>query len=130
MKPSLQVSITRSFSFESAHSLPDHNGKCQYLHGHTYQLEVTVARKKLIEGGSSDGMVLDFGDLKPIVNDLIIEPLDHRHLNEVLPYRPTAENMVVDFFERLSPIISDLGGDLIRIRLWETPDSYAEVSFP
>lgn len=123
-----KITITRHFSFDAAHYLPGHDGKCQNLHGHTYKLEVTVGRDSLIEGGSSDGMVMDFGTLKPIVNKLIVDPLDHQCLNELLPYRPTAENMVNHFFDVLEPVLEGFGVQLVRLRLWETPDSYAEVS--
>ena len=123
-----KITITRHFSFDAAHYLPGHDGKCQNLHGHTYKLEVTVGRESLIEGGSSDGMVMDFGTLKPIINKLIVDPLDHQCLNELLPYRPTAENMVNHFFDVLEPVLEGFGTQLVRLRLWETPDSYAEVS--
>ena len=49
-----KITITRHFSFDAAHYLPGHEGKCQNLHGHTYKLEVTIGRDSLIEGGSSD----------------------------------------------------------------------------
>ena len=123
-----KITITSHFSFDAAHYLPGHEGKCQNLHGHTYKLEVTIGRDSLIEGGSSDGMVMDFGALKPIVHKLIIDPLDHHCLNELLPYRPTAENMVNHFFDVLEPAFAGFGVQLVGLRLWETPDSYAEVS--
>lgn len=123
-----KITITRRFSFDSAHYLPGHEGKCQNLHGHTYVLEVTVGRESLIEGGSSEGMVIDFSDLKSIVNKLVVDPLDHQCLNELLPYRPTAENMVNHFFDVLEPVLKGFDVDLIRLRLWESSDSYAEVS--
>ncbi len=123
-----KITITRHFSFDAAHYLPGHDGKCQNLHGHTYKLEVTVGRDSLIEGGSSDGMVMDFVSLKPIINKLIVDPLDHQCLNELLPYRPTAENMVNHFFDVLEPVLEGFGVYLVRLRLWEMPDSYAEVN--
>lgn len=123
-----KITITRRFSFDSAHYLPGHEGKCQNLHGHTYILEVTVGRDSLIEGGSSEGMIIDFSDLKSIVNKLVVDPLDHQCLNELLPYRPTAENMVNHFFDVLEPVLKGFDVELIRLRLWESSDSYAEVS--
>lgn len=123
-----KITITRRFSFDSAHYLPGHEGKCQNLHGHTYILEVTVGRNSLIEGGSSEGMIIDFSDLKSIVNKLVVDPLDHQCLNELLPYRPTAENMVNHFFDVLEPVLKGFDVELIRLRLWESSDSYAEVS--
>lgn len=123
-----KITITRRFSFDAAHYLPGHEGKCQNLHGHTYILEVTVGRDSLIEGGSSEGMVIDFSDLKSIVNKLVVDPLDHQCLNELLPYRPTAENMANHFFEVMEPVLKGFDVDLVRVRLWESSDSYAEVS--
>lgn len=123
-----KITITRRFSFDAAHYLPGHEGKCQNLHGHTYQLEVTVGRDELIPGGSSEGMVMDFSELKNIVNRLVVDPLDHQCLNELLPYRPTAENMVSHFYDVLAPVLESFGAQVIRIRLWESPESYAEVS--
>lgn len=123
-----KITITRRFSFDAAHYLPGHEGKCQNLHGHTYILEVTVGRESLIEGGSSEGMVIDFSDLKSIVNKLVVDPLDHQCLNELLPYRPTAENMANHFFEVLESVLKGFDVDLVRVRLWESADSYAEVS--
>lgn len=123
-----KITITRRFSFDAAHYLPGHEGKCQNLHGHTYILEVTVGRDSLIEGGSSEGMIIDFSDLKSIVNKLVVDPLDHQCLNELLPYRPTAENMANHFFEVMEPVLKGFDVDLVRVRLWESSDSYAEVS--
>lgn len=123
-----KITITRRFSFDAAHYLPGHEGKCQNLHGHTYIFEVTVGRDSLIEGGSSEGMVIDFSDLKSIVNKLVVDPLDHQCLNELLPYRPTAENMANHFFEVMEPVLKGFDVDLVRVRLWESSDSYAEVS--
>ena len=120
--------VLKEFEFDAAHYLPGHDGKCQNLHGHTYQLEVTVGRPELVPGGSSEGMVIDFSNLKSIVSTLVVDPLDHQCLNELLPYRPTAENMVNHFFDVLAPVIEGYGAELVRIRLWESPDSYAEVS--
>lgn len=124
-----KITVTRRFTFDAAHYLPGHDGKCQNLHGHTYFLDVTVGRPGgLIQGGSSDGMVIDFSDLKSIIGKLVVDPLDHQCLNELLPYRPTAENMANHFFDVLSSALASYEIELVRIRLWETPDSYAEVS--
>lgn len=97
------ISVTKIFKFDAAHFLPEHSGKCADLHGHTYRLEVTVARKDggLVAEGSSAGMVIDFGDLKAIVQREIIEKVDHKMLNDIFPFRTTAENMVIHFYEVL-----------------------------
>lgn len=124
----MPVSATKRFTFEAAHQLPGHEGACQYLHGHTYVLEVTAARVDggTIEIGPSQGMVIDFSELKVIVKKHIIDRLDHSCLNDVLPYRPTAENMAIAFLEELNDHLHTI--NITRVRLWETQDSYAEAT--
>lgn len=124
-----KISITKIFTFDSAHSLPGHKGKCANLHGHTYRLEVTVSRQNgsLVTGGSSEGMVMDFGDLKSIVNTEIIEQADHKLLNDVYDFRTTSENLASHYYHVLERKLSPLGVAVCRIRLWESPTSYVEV---
>src|SRR5919198_4185733 len=103
--------ITKEFTFEASHHLPGHRGKCRRPHGHSYRLQISL-RGPIIDapGESSDGMVMDFDDLKQIVNTTIIERLsdsiprgkdarpieaggmDHNDLNAVTGIRTTAEN--------------------------------------
>ena len=123
------ISVTKIFKFDAAHFLPEHSGKCADLHGYTYRLEVTVARKDggLVAEGSSAGMVIDFGDLKAIVQREIIEKVDHKMLNDIFPFRTTAENMVIHFYEVLEQQLAPLGVEVLKLRLWETQTSFAEV---
>lgn len=123
------IKLTKSFTFDSAHFLPDHKGKCSNMHGHTYRLEVTVVRDngKLINGGSDDGMVIDFSDLKDVVKAEVIDKIDHKVLNEVLPFRTTAENMAAHIFCVLTDKLQLRGVNIDKIKLWETPDSYVEI---
>lgn len=122
-----EVSVTKSFTFDSAHRLDDYIGKCANLHGHTYKLEVTIK-------GRTDhrGIVVDFGDIKKIVNEQIIGVYDHRFLNDLMEFNTTAENMVFHFFEiidtYLSKIVDGTPCRLLRVRLWETPTAYAELT--
>ena len=120
------ATLTRIFTFESAHHLPNHLGKCARLHGHSYRLEVAI-RGPLIEtaGASDEGMVLDLVDLKRFVQEAVIERLDHQNLNEVLPCRTTVENIAHWTWSQLSPALGDL---LFRLRLWETATGYVEVT--
>ncbi len=61
--------ITREFTFEACHHLPGHRGKCRRPHGHSYRLQISLRGPILnTPGESSDGMVMDFDDLKQIVN--------------------------------------------------------------
>lgn len=115
------LTVTRIFQFAAAHRLPEHCGKCAGIHGHTYKLEVSVSGP-LHSIGSSRGMIMDFGDLKEIVEKEILSDLDHAYLNKVYDV-PTAELMVMSIFGRLKLVIPGLR----RVRLWETENCYAEA---
>lgn len=81
-----RVVITKEFSFDAAHQLPNHSGKCSSLHGHTYKLLVTVSGLIIPAIGVSDeGMIIDFSDLKKIVNDAVVSKLDHALLLGTVP---------------------------------------------
>lgn len=121
----MKISITRIFTFDSAHYLPNHEGKCQNLHGHTYKLEVSVAGP-VQTSGPETGMVLDFGTLDSIVKRNVLNILDHTDLNGIFE-NPTAEEMVSWLWEELNVPYTGTGAELEKIRLWETPNSYAEV---
>jgi 6-pyruvoyltetrahydropterin/6-carboxytetrahydropterin synthase len=94
-------------------------GKCANPsgHGHNYTLDVVVAGKL----DEETGMVVNFYDLQKAVNDQIFEEVDHRNLNTDVEWLsdviPTAENMAVKFWERLSPHIR--GGSLYNITIAE-----------
>lgn len=103
--------VRRRFPFEAAHVLPDHPGKCRNLHGHSYVLHVTVDRP--VAPGT--GMAIDFGDLKRIVREHVVDVLDHRYVNDVLE-NPTAERMAVWCWERLHDPLPGL----VEIELHET----------
>lgn len=105
--------ITKEFTFDSAHKLDWHHGKCKNLHGHTYKLQVTVKGNL-----NKNGVVIDFGDLKEIANKKVIEVLDHKYLNELIQ-NPTAENIVIWIWNRLKRELS-----LHEVKLWETPTSF------
>lgn len=113
----MRTRVTRSFSFEAAHQLPWHAGKCKRLHGHHYRVEVTV------EGPIGDnGVVIDFDDVKSVVRNEIVERYDHQFLNDFLD-NPTAELLAHDVWKRLA----GAGLHVVRLRLWETPDSSVEL---
>lgn len=122
-----EVTVTKIFTFDSAHRLDDYVGKCANLHGHTYRLEVSIK-------GRTDhrGIVVDFGDIKQIVNEQIIGKYDHRFLNDLMEFNTTAENMVVHFFEIIDSYLQQLTNAtpvrLVRCRLYETPSCYAELT--
>ena len=120
-------SITKIFTFEACHHLPHYEGACHNLHGHSYKLEVTVGGA--IETSTLNpkcGMIMDFKDLKKIVNEVAIDKYDHSNLNDFFP-NPTAEIMVkqiaMDVMSKLPVNVF-----LMSCKLWETSTSYAEYS--
>ena len=119
--PNAVVEVTKEFTFDSCHQLLAYDGPCERLHGHTYKLQVTIKGKQ-----DYRGMVLDFKDLKKVCKEKIIEPLDHYNLNDKLIYNTTAENMVVHFYDVIKSYCEGKEFDVVCVRLWETPTSYAE----
>jgi len=119
----MKTTITVAATFAAAHLLPDHEGKCSRLHGHTYGLEVTVEGTPQTSGPAA-GMVMDFADLRARVTEAIIEPLDHQLLNDLFVFAPTAEAMAEWAFERLR----EAGLSVVKVRLAEGPNSYVEVT--
>ena len=111
------MQIRKSFTFEAAHVLPNHPGKCARLHGHSYRLDVAL-EGPLQASGPAAGMVEDFEVVSRVVKAAVIGELDHRSLNEVLE-NPTAERIVAWVWRRLE---QELPG-LAELTLWETPTS-------
>ena len=117
----MTVSVTKCFGFEAAHHLPNYEGACNRLHGHSYKLQVTVS-------GSVDeatGMIIDFNVLKDVVKFKVVDRYDHRNLNEFFS-NPTAENMVQHIFKELAKSFSHMGLEVESVKLWETESSFAE----
>ena len=133
--------IAKEFQFDACHMLDGHNKKCHNLHGHTYRLLVEISGE-LITSSSSADMVMDYADLKAIVKQHIVDPLDHAYLynqnnaNEcriadllkqmdrkifAFPCRTTAEGMSQYIFDCLAQYLP-----VSMIKLWETPTSYCE----
>lgn len=137
--------ISKEFSFDMAHLLDGHDGKCQNLHGHTYKLQVEIAGN-LFESGAKKAMVIDFSDLKAVVKKAILDPIDHAFIYDKtsereskiakllqdldsktfgVPFRTTAEEMARFIFNRLK---YDEKLAVSAIRLWETPTSFCEYT--
>ncbi|RYY00291.1 MAG: 6-carboxytetrahydropterin synthase QueD [Gammaproteobacteria bacterium] len=109
------MEIYKDFSFDSAHFLPyvPEGHKCKNMHGHTYKLRVFVQGKP----DPKLGWIMDFKELKDIVNPLI-EQLDHRLINDIPGLdNPTAENITVWIWDRIKPLLHNLS----KIELYETP---------
>lgn len=114
----MKMYLSREFRFDAAHNLVNYKGKCENLHGHTYKLKITLAG----EPDNENGMVLDFVVLKNIVQEKVINRLDHTYLNDIIK-QSTAENMAKWIWEEL---VDDLKGKnyaLYELTLWETESS-------
>jgi 6-pyruvoyltetrahydropterin/6-carboxytetrahydropterin synthase len=129
--------VTKIFEFDSAHRLNSSHlseqenvdifHACNNFHGHTYKLYVTV------EGNPDTvtGFVIDFKELKKKVQENVIDRFDHKVINEVPPFSyhdaltTTCENMIRFIYYWLRV---DAELNVVQLRLYETPTSYAEFS--
>ena len=95
-------------------------------HGHNYVLEVTVEGQP----DAVTGMVVDLRELKEILSQEVVEPMDHRFLNrEVPPFdrvAPTTENIAKEIWRRIDPKVSRGSVRLRNVRLYETADLYVD----
>ena len=133
------ITVTKTVKFDAAHILTNHQGLCKNLHGHTYRVDISVAR----EDDDRCDMVIDFKDLKSIANAVICDRFDHAFLYNTqspgeceiaavvekhgmrtvaLPFRSTAENLARLFYRELKERINEL----FAVKVWETSDSWAE----
>ena len=118
------LSITKIFTFAAAHHLPKYKGKCKNVHGHTFKLFVTV-KLRVDYMGTKEGMIVDFSELKRIVNYLL-EDIDHTDLNKTCCSLPTAENLVGIIKKKLDDCFLNEPFYLSKLRLHESETSYAE----
>lgn len=127
-------------SFDSAHFLCGYEGKCSNIHGHRWKVEVEVQSKTLVSGGQLGGMVIDFGDLKKDVKNMV-DNYDHALIVEEgsmrdltlncikqdgfnvieVNFRPTAENFAAFFYK----IMKDKGYNVKTTTVYETPTNSA-----
>ena len=140
------IRITKQFTFETAHALYGYDGKCKNLHGHSYKLDVTVTGTPIDDSNNVKfGMVIDFGDLKKIVKEEIVDVFDHatvfnknsphlelaeelikrEHHIILTEYQPTTENMIIDFAAKIKARLPK-GIALHSLKLRETESSFAE----
>ena len=105
--------VCRDFTFDAAHHLTQYRGKCEHIHGHTYKLRVCIE-----EEIKDNGLAYDFVDLKRIVNEFIIDVLDHSDLNDRFE-QPSAELIAVWIWNELSDKLN-----MAEITLWESPDCF------
>ena len=140
------IRITKIFTFETAHVLYNYDGKCKNMHGHSYKLFVTVKGTPINDiNNVKNGMVVDFGDIKKIVKEEIVDVWDHAVLlNALTPnkelgedlaqkghkviecnYQPTCENMLYEIAEKIKNKLPS-HVQLAYLKLHETENSYGE----
>ncbi len=128
-----------------AHALKGHDGPCKHIHGHSYVLYVTLIGTPVSDPASPElGMIIDFGKLKKIVRENIVDEFDHAmalskeyakeifdnqdelfHKLILLDYQPTCENLLSDFASRIQSGLPKTVS-LHSMKLWETVTAYAE----
>lgn len=131
--------LSQKFEFSAAHRL--HNpalsdgenaqtyGKCNnpHGHGHNYEVQVTLA-------GAPDtsGIILPLHELERIVNQSVIQKLDHKHLNVEVPefkqLIPSVENIAMVIYRMLKPSLANTRAKLAGVTVWETPKTWCEYS--
>lgn len=127
-------------SFDSAHFLSGHKGKCRNIHGHRWKVEIEVQSENLVQEGELEGMIIDFSDLKKHIKDMV-DYYDHALIIQLgsmraetlsfiqqdgfkviqVNFRPTAENFAAFFFK----LIKDKGYNVKRATVYETPTNSA-----
>jgi 6-pyruvoyltetrahydropterin/6-carboxytetrahydropterin synthase len=138
------MDLTTSYVFDAAHRIAGHPGKCAWLHGHTYHLEVTVSSPSL----NPLGMVMDFDDLRDVVRKAVLDLWDHATLLAtgdplgpaicsvqheapdrvvLLPGQPTAEVLTREAWRRLEQQLP-AGVALERVAIRETPACGSAIS--
>ena len=146
------MEITTRLEFDAGHRIPDHKSQCRNLHGHRYAIEITLSGDIIQQENSSEnGMVMDFSDVKRIAREAIVDVWDHaflvyqhdtpvveflssmpNHKTVIFPTIPTAENMASEAFRILKSEYKDTYGNhlkLIRVRLYETPNSWTDALY-
>lgn len=144
----MKTYITKEVVFDSAHFLPKHKGKCSNIHGHTYKVQVRVGADITKK---ADGMVVDFSELKDLINEEIIDLYDHKLIIDSTSSKgeklinfcaennfsyvsftgqPTAERMAENIYRRIDDKIKrgfflSVGVELCSVSVWETPTSFA-----
>lgn len=134
----MSIVVWKHFSFDAAHQLPNHKGKCARYHGHTYLLDVAVSTDWSPEAMNlykEQGFFVDFADLKAAVKSILDKYWDHYFLNDTLkaflpldaPYT-TIENLVQIMFRQIQNELGIRGikVSVHRVVMHETPDSWAE----
>lgn len=106
--------------FDAAHFLREYHGKCENLHGHRYNVILSIQTERLDSGG----MAYDFVQLKKLLNR-VLDEWDHHCLNDIPPFdkiNPSAENIATTIYEKLRAKIRK-GIKISKVQVWETPQN-------
>lgn len=111
--------IKKQFHFSASHVLEGlpHDHPCARLHGHNYIVEIELQSETL----NDVGFVVDYNDLKPL-KDYIDQCFDHRHLNDIVPFQPSAENLAKHLYDWCKQQWHETS----VVRISETPKTWAE----
>ncbi len=126
------ISIRKEFDWEAGHWLPQHDGKCNREHGHSYRLVVDVTGTIQPQFDRSTfnnpewGMIIDFGKMKDVVKKVVVDKYDHRLMQDFFE-NPTAEIMLHKFVEDIDASFSrqHFSVTVSYAELWETRNSCA-----
>jgi 6-pyruvoyltetrahydropterin/6-carboxytetrahydropterin synthase len=128
--PKIQQTLRVKRKFDSAHKLNHYVGPCANVHGHTWHFEVYIAISKLMDNVEFG---IDFKDIKKTIDELITDKLDHKMLNECVPYfaskNPTAENIAEYILNTLYYVFKEkFNATVNRVDVWETENSCVTVT--
>jgi len=115
--------LTVEDHFAAAHYLSHYQGKCERLHGHNWNVQITIRGEQLDKAG----LLMDFGLLKSSLRD-VLAVLDHRLLNELDHFQGasvSSEKIAIFIHEQLAPRIHEHGAVLCRVSVWESPSACA-----
>ena len=112
--------VVKEIRFEAAHRLPNYQGKCEHLHGHSWRFQLTVEAAV----NPADGMAIDFLEIQQVVKDRCLETLDHSYLNDYIEH-PSAENVALWIWEKVA---DDL--PIKEVKVWETDDAFVVYAGP
>jgi len=130
----LERTIRAEVDFDSSHRLPDYQGRCQRLHGHTWKIVAEAVFEGERANQLNDGILLDLAVLKQALRG-VVEPLDHYHLNDVMDEAfqpPTAEHIGLHIAGAMVARLTEIGVSpaphRLRIEVWETPRTFASTT--
>jgi len=126
----MQATVTKKFKIQAAHFLPDYKGKCAHMHGHQWDISISVSGPI-----NSEGFVIDFSDLKRLIVTPLEDMFDHKILNDCCPFKPM-EKGDDKYWRQVSPTAENLAEFILEfsvvqlakyLDLWVSEVSVAET---